>query len=159
MSSTQPSSAISWHPNLLAIQGGLSLLTPPSYSFPKDRNYFCLKEVDWILFSAMQTVTATPNNSELKYTGPLFQCLTTIQIIGSGTSHTPSTGQKASWKWLEDMLHHTTSIFSMDSILPLEFSMLPLPSSYSYLHIHKKQSHAVWCIYLPSTMETQNLKA
>ncbi|KAG2110396.1 uncharacterized protein F5147DRAFT_652005 [Suillus discolor] len=93
MSSTQPSSAIPRRPNLLAIQGGPSLPaplppTPPSCSFPKDRNYFYLKEVDWILFSAMQTVAATPNDLELKYTGPLFQRLTTIQIVGSGTSHT-----------------------------------------------------------------------
>ncbi|KAG1875686.1 hypothetical protein F4604DRAFT_1680587 [Suillus subluteus] len=187
MSSMQPSSVIPWRPNLLAIQGVPSLLapllpappppTPPLCSFPKDRNYFYLKEVDWILFLAMQTVcpfpsqikpdfthddpdidtifqlrsnlsrhiqvAATPNNSELKYTGPLFQCLATIQIVGSGTSHTLSPGQKASWKWLEDTLHHTASIFSIDCLLPLEFSMLPLPSSYSYLCVRKKQSHAV----------------
>ncbi|KAG1839809.1 hypothetical protein DFJ58DRAFT_733149 [Suillus subalutaceus] len=68
-------------------------------------------------------VAATPDNSELKYTGPLFQCLATIQIVSSGSTHSPSGGQKASWRWLENTLHHATSTFSIDSLLPLDFSI------------------------------------
>ncbi|KAG1741735.1 hypothetical protein EDD22DRAFT_851664 [Suillus occidentalis] len=88
-------------------------------------------------------VAATPDDSELKYTGPLFQRLATIQIVGSGTAHTLCAEQKASWKWLEDTLHHAASTFTIDSFLPMEFAMLPLPSSYSYLRVHKKHAHAL----------------
>jgi hypothetical protein len=90
-------------------------------------------------------VAATPDDSELKYTGPLFQRLSTIRIVSSGTTHTLSGEQKASWQWLENTLHHAASTFSIDSLLPLEFSMLPLPSSYGYLRNHKKHSHALRC--------------
>ncbi|KAG2754071.1 hypothetical protein P692DRAFT_20870184 [Suillus brevipes Sb2] len=90
-------------------------------------------------------VAATPDDSELKYTGPLFQCLATIQIVSSGMAHTLCAEQKASWKWLEDTLHHTASTFTIDSMLPMEFAMLPLPLSYGYLRVHKKLAHALWC--------------
>lgn len=90
-------------------------------------------------------VAATPDDSELKYTGPLFQRLATIQIVGSGTSHTLCAEQKASWKWLEDTLHHAASTFAIDSLLPMEFAMLPMPSSYGYLRVHKKHAHALRC--------------
>ncbi|KAG1781315.1 hypothetical protein EV702DRAFT_1193494 [Suillus placidus] len=105
------------HPDVLAIQRAQPLPAPPmsaapSISSSKDRNYFFLKKVDLILFSATQTVcpfpsqvkldfthedpdpetifqlcfnlsryiqvAATPDDSELKYTGPLFQHLATI---------------------------------------------------------------------------------
>ncbi|KAG1777573.1 hypothetical protein EV702DRAFT_1045313 [Suillus placidus] len=145
---TGPSMPPPQHPNVLAIQRALPLpasppSAAPSISSSKDRNYFFLKKIDLILFSATQTVAATPDDSELKYTGPLFQCLTAIQIITSGTTHTLSGEQKASWQWLEDTLYHATSTFSIDSLLPLEFSMLDLPSSYGYLCIHTKHSHAL----------------
>ncbi|KAG2030619.1 hypothetical protein BDR03DRAFT_1016957 [Suillus americanus] len=78
MPSTQPSSAIPRRPNFLAIQGGLSLPTPlllappppapPLCSFPKDRNYFYLKDVDWILFSAMQTMCPFPSQIKPDFT-------------------------------------------------------------------------------------------
>jgi hypothetical protein len=89
-------------------------------------------------------VAATPDDSELKYISPLFQCLATIQIVGSGMAHTLCAKQKASWKWLENTLHHTTSTFAIDSMLPMEFAMLRLPSL--YLRVHKKHVHALWCV-------------
>ncbi|KAG1853413.1 hypothetical protein F4604DRAFT_1933307 [Suillus subluteus] len=178
----ESSSALPQHPSLPAIPTGPPPPpppAPPSISCSKDRNYFYLKEVDSILFSATQTVcpfpsevkpdfthedpdpenifnlrfdlchyiqvAATPDDSELKYTGPLFQRLATIQIVSSGSTHSLSGEQKASWKWLENTLHHAASTFSIDSLLPLDFSMLPLPSSYGYLRNHKKASHALRC--------------
>ncbi|KAG2030697.1 hypothetical protein BDR03DRAFT_1016847 [Suillus americanus] len=177
----ESSSALPQHPSLPAIPTGPPPPppAPPSISCSKDRNYFYLKEVDSILFSAMQTVcpfpsevkpdfthedpdpenifdlrfdlsryiqvAATPDDSELKYTGLLFQRLATIQIVSSGSTHSLSGEQKASWKWLENTLHHAASTFSIDSLLPLDFSMLPLPSSYGYLRNHKKASHALRC--------------
>jgi hypothetical protein len=60
-------------------------------------------------------------------------------------AHTLCAKQKASWKWLEDTLHHTTSTFTIGSMLPMEFAMLPLQSLYSYLRVHKKQAHALRC--------------
>ncbi|KAG2083675.1 uncharacterized protein F5147DRAFT_782825 [Suillus discolor] len=41
-------------------------------------------------------VAATPDNSELKYTGTLFQRLATIQRVPSGTSYALSSEQKSS---------------------------------------------------------------
>ncbi|KAG1899872.1 uncharacterized protein F5891DRAFT_1189343 [Suillus fuscotomentosus] len=90
-------------------------------------------------------IAATPDDAELKYTGPLFQCLATIHIVSSGSTYSLSEEQKTSWKWLENTLYHAASTFSVDSLLPLEFAMLPLPSYYGYLCIHKKQCHALRC--------------
>ncbi|KAG2345282.1 hypothetical protein BDR05DRAFT_998420 [Suillus weaverae] len=161
---------------MLAVQKAPPFSASP-LSVASSINYFFLKEVDSILFSAIQTicpfpsqvkldfthkdpnpemifqlcfnlshyiqVTATPDDLELKYTDLLFQCITIIQTITSSTTHSLSSKQKASWQWLENTLYHTTSTFSIDSLLPLKFSMLPLPSSYGYLRIHKKHSYAL----------------
>ncbi|KAG2358815.1 hypothetical protein BDR07DRAFT_1488951 [Suillus spraguei] len=116
---------------------------PPSISFLNGRTYFYLKNVDALLFSATQTIATTPDDAVLKYTGPLFQRLATIHIVTSGSTYALSEKQKISWKWLENTLHHATSTFSIDSILPLQFAMLPLPSYYGYLRNHKKQSDAI----------------
>ncbi|KAG2124392.1 uncharacterized protein EDB93DRAFT_1110660, partial [Suillus bovinus] len=179
--SASSSLSIPWHANTRA---SAPIPTTPPWAAPwisssKDRNYFYLKEVDSILFSATQSVcpfpsqvkadfrhedpdpddlfqlrfqlsryiqiAATPDDSELQYTGPLFQRLAAIRIVTVGTTYSLSAEQQTSWKWLENTLHHAASILSIDSLLPMDFSMLPLPSSYGYLRYHKKHSHALRC--------------
>jgi hypothetical protein len=90
-------------------------------------------------------IAATPDDMELKYTGPLLQRLSTIRIITRGMTHSLSAEQKTSWQWLENTLHHAASVFSTNCLLPLHFRMLPLPSSYGYTRNHKTHRHALKC--------------
>ncbi|KAG1804139.1 uncharacterized protein BJ212DRAFT_1486867 [Suillus subaureus] len=82
-------------------------------------------------------IAATLDDMELKYTGPLLQHLSTIQIVTCGITHALSTEKKTSWQWLEITLHHAASVFSVDCLLPLHFHMLPLLFTYGYTCNHK----------------------
>jgi hypothetical protein len=90
-------------------------------------------------------IAATPDDMELKYSGPLLQRLSTIQIVTHGMTYALSAEQKTSWQWLENTLHHTASVFSSNCLLPLHFRMLPLPSFYGYTRNHKTHRHALRC--------------
>ncbi|KAG1899900.1 uncharacterized protein F5891DRAFT_1189381 [Suillus fuscotomentosus] len=90
-------------------------------------------------------IASTPDDMELKYSGPLLQHLTTINIVSRRMTHALSKEQKTSWHWLENTLYHAASVFSTDALLPMEFHTLPLPSSYGYLRDHKTHGHALRC--------------
>ena len=92
-------------------------------------------------------IACTPDVMELKYTGPLLERLATIHVVPRGRLFSQSPEQQTSWRWLETTLFHAASALTRDTgiMLPLEFSMLPLPSHYGYLRTHKTSRRALDC--------------
>ncbi|KAG1722729.1 uncharacterized protein EDB91DRAFT_1088023 [Suillus paluster] len=112
-----------------------------TYDDPGPEEIFHLR----LNLSRYTQIAATPDDMELKYTGPLLQRLASIRIVTRGTKYTMSDEQKKSWQWLEDTLHHAFTALSANVILPFSFAILPYPSQYGYLRDHKTHRHALRC--------------